>query len=228
METDILPLATGLVAAPYSGIALRSGPTVQRNDEGTRVATIIRHDLRHVRHTVQAEAVSGAHPCHVGLEHTHTGVTYFLHDIALQKGFNTFLGMQVALGPETNFNTLAAGIVAKFFQVLHIAVQGLGLPVSRPVSVVRKEPSQGIVVVQITVYGGTRTELIVILLAVQALADTAVVLLAFVISLAVLIGHKAVLRLGPVVAVISVKVSLIETELGQKHRIAGQLVIVIE
>ena len=136
--------------------------------------------------------------------------------------------MQVALGPQANLHALAAGIFAKLFQVLDIAVQGAGLSVAGTVAVVGQKPSQREVVVEIAVYGGTCAELVVVLFAVQAFADATVVLLAFVIALAVLVGHETFFRFCPVVAVVGIEVSLVESELGQQHGLAGDLVIVVE
>lgn len=135
--------------------------------------------------------------------------------------------MQVRLRPETDLDTLPAGIVAQRLQVADIAVEGLLLSVSRTVTVVGKQPSERHVVSRITVDHRTRRELIVVLLAVERLLHTAVVALALLVTLAVL-EEYTLLILCPIVPVIRIQMSLIETELGQQHGIARKLVIVVQ
>lgn len=65
VETDIFPLSACLVARPDSGITLRAGPTVERDDERTCVVSVIRHDMSDISHTVQTERVAPTDPCHV-------------------------------------------------------------------------------------------------------------------------------------------------------------------
>ncbi len=231
VETYVLPLAAGLVTCPDGGVALCASPTVQTDDEGTCLGTVVRHHLSHVSHTVEAETVAGSNPCYVSLQHSHAGIAYLSHDVSLQQSLHSLLGMQVALSPQSYLHTALAGVVAKLFQVLYIALQSLCLSVSGSVAIVGQEPSQGEVIVQIAVNGCAGTELVVVLLAVEALLDAAVVLLALVVLLAVLIGHESVLAcfgLLPVVAVVGVQMAFVETELGQQHGVAGQLVEVVE
>ena len=67
------------------------------------------------------------------------------------------------------------------------------------------------------------------LLAVERLADAAVVLLALDVAFAVLEEDAfAVGALLPIVAVVGVEVAFIEAELGQQDRVARQLVVVVE
>ena len=67
VKAYVFPIATRLVAAPNRSIALGSGPSVERDDEWTRVRTIIRHYLSHIGHTVQSERIAVAHPRHICL-----------------------------------------------------------------------------------------------------------------------------------------------------------------
>ena len=227
VETYVLPLAARLVSGPHTGITLRAGPPVERDDKWTGIAAVVRHDLRNVGYAVQSERISGTDPCHVGLKHTHTRITYLLDDVALQQGAHLGFRMQVRLRPETDLDTLPAGIVAQRLQVADIAVEGLLLSVPGTVTVVGKQPSERHVVSRITVDHRTRRELIVVLLAVERLLHTAVVALALLVTLAVL-EEYTLLILGPIVPVIRVQMSLIETELGQQHGIARKLVIVVQ
>ena len=140
--------------------------------------------------------------------------------------------MKVALCPKTDLNTLATGIVAKLLQVLYVTVQGTCLTITCTITIVGKEPAQGEVVVKITVDSSTGRELIVVLLTVQSLLHTTVVLLALLVELAVLIRHLDVVitlcLLCPEVAVVSIQVTLIETELGQQDWITCQLIEVVQ
>ena len=63
--------------------------------------------------------------------------------------------MKVALCPQSDFHTFAAGIVAKLTEVFNVAIEGLGLSVASTVSVVGEEPSQGHIIVEIAVDGCT-------------------------------------------------------------------------
>ena len=227
VETYVLPLAARLVSGPHTGITLRAGPPVERDDKWTGITAIVRHDLRNVGYAVQSERISGTDPCHVGLKHTHTRITHLLDDVALQQGAHLGFRMQVRLRPETDLDTLPAGIVAQRLQVADIAVEGLLLSVPGTVTVVGKQPSERHVVSRITVDHRTRRELIVVLLAVERLLHTAIVALALLVTLAVL-EEYTLLILCPIVPVIRIQMSLIETELGQQHGIARKLVIVVQ
>ena len=228
MEADVLPFAARLVAAPDAGIALRAGPSVEREDEGTGVVAVVGHDFAHVAHAVEAEAVAPSHPGYVGFEHTYAGIAHLLDNVALQQCFNALLGVQVALRPQTDFYAFAAGVVAKFLQVLNVAVERGRLAVACAVAVVGQEPAERHVVGEIAVDGGAGRELVVLLFAVEALLDASVVLLALVVALAVLVEHEAVFGLLPVVAVVGVEVAFVETELGQEHGVARELIEVVE
>ena len=228
MEADIFPVATRLVAAPNACIALRAGPAVERDDKRAGIAAILGHDFAHVGHAVQAEAITCAHPSHVGLEHAHAGIAHFFHNVSLQQGFDTLFGVQVALRPKSDFHTLAAGVFAKLFQVLDVAVERGGLSVACAVAVVGQEPAERHVVGEIAVDGGAGGELIVVLLAVEAFLDAAVVLLALVVAFAVLVEHEAVFGRRPIVAVVGVEVSFVEAKLRQQHGMARELVEVVE
>ena len=228
VEADIFPVATCLVAAPNACIALRAGPAVERDDKRAGVAAILGHDFAHVGHAVQAEAIACAHPSHVGLEHAHAGIAHFFHNVSLQQGFDTLFGVQVALRPKSDFHALAAGVFAKLFQVLDVAVERGGLSVACTVAVVGQEPAERHVVGEIAVDGGAGGELIVVLLAVEAFLDAAVVLLALVVAFAVLVEHEAVSGRRPIVAVVGVEVSFVEAKLRQQHGMARELVEVVE
>ena len=136
--------------------------------------------------------------------------------------------MEVTLCPKSDFHTLGTGIVAELFQVLDVAVERTGLSVACTVAVVGEEPAEGHVVTEVTVNGSPGRELVTALFTVETFLDTAVVLLAFVVTLAVLIEHEAVFGGCPVVAVVGVEVTLIKAELGEQHGVAGELVEVVE
>ena len=228
MEADIFPVATCLVAAPNACIALRACPAVERDDKRAGVVAILGHDFAHVGHAVQAEAIACAHPSHVGLEHAHAGVAHFFHDVSLQQGFDAFFWIEVALRPKSDFHALAAGVFAKLFQVLDVAVERGGLSVTCAVAVVGQEPAEGHVVAEIAVDGGAGGELIVVFLAVEAFLDAAVISLALVVALAVLVEHKTVFSRCPIVAVVSVEMSFVEAKLWQQHGMSRELVEVVE
>ena len=228
VETYVLPVATGLVAAPYCSIALCSCPSVERDDERTRIRTVVRHDLSHVSHTVQSERVAVAYPCHIGLQHSHSGIAHLLDDVALQQWFYASLGMKVALRPQTYLNALRTSIVAKLAQIVDIAVKRTCLSVTGSISVVGEEPSERHVMIDVAVDGSTCRELIVVLLAVQALLCSAIVLLALLIHLAVLKHHRSVLVLLPIVAVVGIQVAFVESELRHEHWVASELIKVVE
>ena len=136
--------------------------------------------------------------------------------------------MQVALCPQTYLDTFRACVVAKAFQVGDVAVQSAGLSVAGAVSVVRQEPSERHIVVEVAIDGGPGGELVVIVFPVEAFACAAVILLALVVALAVLVEHEAVFGRRPVVAVVGVEVSFVETEFRQQHGVSRQLVEVAE
>ena len=154
METDILPLTSRLVAGPDARIALRAGPAVEGDDEGTRIGSVVRHNLRHVGHTVQTKGIARTDPCHVRLENAHASIAHLLDDVTLQECLHTLLGVQVALCPESYLDTLAACILPELAEVLHVAIERLRLSVASPVTIVGQKPPQGHVVVQVAVYGG--------------------------------------------------------------------------
>ena len=85
METNILPLAAGLVARPYSAISLCTGPSVQGDDEGTRITAVVRHDMGHIGDTIQTKGIACTNPCYVGLQHTHARIAHLLNDVTLQE-----------------------------------------------------------------------------------------------------------------------------------------------
>ena len=230
VEANVFPVTASLVAAPDAGVALSARPPVERDDEGTRVVAIFGHDLAHVGHAVEAEGVAPAHPGHVGFEHPHAGVAHFFDNVALQEGFDAVFGVQIALRPQSDFHAFRTGIVAERLEVLDITVERGGLSVACAVTIVRQEPTERHVVVQIAIDGSTRRELVVFPFAVQAFANAPVVLLAFVVGLAVLHFHEAlaVLGLGPIVAVVGIEVPLVETEFRQEHGVAGELIEAVE
>ena len=229
MEADVLPVAACLVARPDTGIALRTSPAVQADDEGAGVRAVVGHNFANVGHTVQSETIACADPSHVGLEHTHAGIAHLLDDVALEEGFDAFFRVEVALRPQADFHAFATGVFAKLAQVLNIAVEGSRLAIACSVAVVGEEPPQGHIVAEVAVDGGAGRELIVLgIRTVEGLANTAIVLLAFVVSLAVFVEHKAVFGRRPIVAVVGIEVALVEAELGQQHGVTRQLVEVAE
>ena len=215
METNVFPVATRLVTAPDTGITLRACPSVERNDEGASVRAIVGHDFAHIGHTIKSERITGTYPGHVGFEHTHSGIAHFLHNVALQQSFDALFGVQVALRPKSDFDAFRAGIVAKLFQVLNVSVEGFGLSVAGSVAVVGQEPSEGHIVLDVAVNGGTCRELVVVLFAVQAFLHAAVILLAFVVSFAIFVEHESVFGFGPVVTIVGIEVSLVKAEFRQ-------------
>ena len=48
-----------------------------------------------------------------GLQDTHAGIAHLAHDVTLQQGLDTLLGMQVALCPQADLHAVEAGIVAE-------------------------------------------------------------------------------------------------------------------
>ena len=228
MIADIFPVAARLVAAPNACIALRAGPAVDRDDERAGVIAMLWHDFSHVGHAVQAETIACAHPSNVCFKHTYAGVAHFFHDVSLQQGFDAFFWIEVALRPKSDFHALAAGVFAKLFQVLDVAVERGGLSVACAVAVVGQEPAERHVVGEIAVDGGAGGELIVVLLAVEAFLDAAVVLLALVVAFAVLVEHETIFGRCPIVAVVGVEVSFVEAKLRQQHGMSGELVEVVE
>ena len=104
------------------------------------------------------------------------------------------------------------------FQVLDIPVQRFRLSVAGAVAIVRQQPTERHIVLLVSVDDGTGRELVVVLLAIERLLDTAVVLLAFLVAFAVF-EKNTFFILFPVVAVVGVQVAFVETELGQQYRI---------
>ena len=102
------------------------------------------------------------------------------------------------------------------------------MSITGAITVVGEEPSERHVIVCITVNSGAGGELVVAFFAVEAFLYAAVILLTFVVALSVLKQHEAVLLLRPVVAIIGIKMPLVETKLRQEHRITCQLVEIIE
>ena len=120
------------------------------------------------------------------------------------------------------------GIFTKLAQVFDVAVQCLRLSVAGTISVVGQNPAQRHVVLFISVNDGACRELIAArLFAVERLAYAAVVLLAFLVTLAVL-EEDAVFALFPVVAVVGVEMSFVETEQRQQYGPACQLIVLVE
>ena len=141
METYVFPVASRLITTPDGRIALGAGPSVKGNDERTGVAAIIRHDVPHIRYSVESEGIACPYPRHIGFQDTHSGIADLLYDISLQQGLYTLFRMQVRLGPESYFYSLAARVVSEFLEIPDVAVQGPCLPVACSVAVVRKYPS---------------------------------------------------------------------------------------
>ena len=229
METNVFPLATSLVARPHAAIALRAGPSVERDDKRARVVAIVRHHARHVGNAIKAKRVAGAYPRHVGLQHAHACVAHLFHDVTLKQGRYGVYRVKVRLCPQAYLHAVLAGIVAKALQVGNVAVERRGLAVAGAIAVVWQHPSQWQVVIFVPVHHGAGGELIVVLLPVQAFLYAAVVFLALLVSFAILKEYAlGVGRLFPIVAVVGVEVSLIEGELGQEHGIARKLVVVAQ
>ena len=113
VETDIFPLSACLVARPDSGITLRAGPTVERDDERTCVVSVIRHDMSDISHTVQTERVAPTDPCHVCFQDSYTGISYLLYNVALQQGSDAVFRMQVGLCPKTDFDTVLMSVIGE-------------------------------------------------------------------------------------------------------------------
>ena len=153
VKTDIFPIATSLVAAPDSRIALSSCPSIERDDEGACVVAIFRHDATHIGYTVESEAITPAHPGYVGFEHAHTSGADFFHNVALQESFDAVFGVKVALCPQTDFHTFAASVVAKLTEVFNVAIERFRLSVTRTISIVGEEPTQGHIIIEIAVDG---------------------------------------------------------------------------
>ena len=119
------------------------------------------------------------------------------------------------------------GIVRQVPQILDIPIQGAGLPVACPIAVVGQQPAQGHIVRLVAVDDSPGGELVVLLLAIQRLLDAAVVLLAFLVTLAVL-EEDARRVLLPIVAVVGIEVAFVKAELGQQDGVPRQLVIVVQ
>ncbi len=113
VETDVFPLAARLVARPDAGITLRSRPSVERDDERTRVVSVIRHDMSDVSYTVQAERVAPAYPCHVCLQDTNACIAHLFYDVALQQGTDAVFRVQVGLCPKADLDTVLMGVVGE-------------------------------------------------------------------------------------------------------------------
>ena len=155
VETDIFPVTTGLVTTPDSRIALSSCPSIKRDDEGARIVAIFRHDATHIGYTIQSEAITPTYPGYVGFEHTHSSGADFFHDVALQESLDAVFGVEIALCPQTDFHTFAASIVAKLAEVFNVAIERFRLSVTRTITIVREEPAQGHIIVEIAVDGCT-------------------------------------------------------------------------
>ena len=132
--------------------------------------------------------------------------------------------------PQTYLYTVLTSIIAKALEVGNITIKGGSLPISSSISIVRKNPTQRHIVFLITVDNGTRRELIVLLFAIEAFLDTAIVLLTFYISLAVFEEDSLAFFgcLLPIVAVVGIEVTLIESKLWQQDRVTGQLIIILK
>ena len=68
--------------------------------------------------------------------------------------------------------------------------------------------------------------MVVVEFAVETFADTAVVLLALVVRLAVLHLHEAFAVFGfrPIVAVVGIEMPLVKTKFGEQHRASRELI----
>ena len=164
-----------------------------------------------VGYSVQSERIAGTDPGYIRFQHAYSGIPYFFHNISLQQSAHSLLRVQVRLCPQADFHSVLTGIITQTFQILYITVQCFRLSVAGSIAVVRKQPAQRHVMVLITVDYRTCRELIIVLLAVQRFFDSAIVLLALFISLSVF-KQNAFLVFCPIVTVISVQMSLIETE----------------
>ena len=224
VEADVFPVPSGLVAAPDAGIALRACPAVQGNDEGAGIAAVIRHDGADIGNPVQAEGVACSYPGNVGFQHPHACVTDFPDNVPLQEGFDAFLGIEVGLGPQSDFHAVLAGIVAEGFQVADVAFEGGVLPVAGAIAVVGENPAEGHVVCRIAVDDGTGREGVVVFLAVQRFLDAPVVFLAFLIAFPVFHEDGAGAVFFPVVAVVGIEVPFVKGEFRQKDGLPGKLV----
>ena len=136
MEAYVFPIASGLVARPYTCIALRACPAIQADDERAAVVAIVGHDVCYIRDAVQSERVAGTYPGHVGLQHAHSGIAHFLYYVALQQGLHAFLRVQVRLCPQAYLHAVVVCIVCQVFQVLYVAVYCARLSVAGSVAVV--------------------------------------------------------------------------------------------
>ena len=251
MESDVLPVTTCLVATPQACIALCTCPTVEGDDEGTCVITKLGHHLGYVSHTIESERVAGAYPCHVGLEDTYASVAHLSDDIALQQRLHTVLGVEVRLSPQTQLHAMLTCIFAKLAKILHVTLERTGLSVAGAIAIIGEDPSERHIMSGIAVNHGTCRELVVItlgrhlhfalsgnrhrfshvavvLLTIERLSEAAIILLALLVALAILEEHTAYLGLYPVVAVVGIEVTLIESELGQQYGVTRELIEVIE
>ena len=211
VETDIFPYASRLVTRPDARIALCARPAVKGDDKRSGVTSVVRHYMSDVGYSVQSERIAGTDPGYIRFQHAYSGIPYFFHNISLQQSAHSFLRVQVRLCPQADFHSVLTGIITQTFQILYITVQCFRLSVAGSIAVVRKQPAQRHVMVLITVDYRTCRELIIVLLAVQRFFDSAIVLLALFISLSVF-KQNAFLVFCPIVTVISVQMSLIETE----------------
>ena len=132
--------------------------------------------------------------------------------------------------PQTNLYTVLTRIIAKALEVIYITIKSRSLPISSSVSIVRKNPTQWHIVFLISIDNGTSRELIVLLFAIKAFLDTAIVLLTFYISLAVFKKDSLAFFgcLLPIVAVVGIEVALIESKLWQQDGVTGQLIIILK
>ena len=115
MEAEILPFAACLIACPHTGIALRACPSVQSDDKRACIATVIRHYLCHVGNAVESERIAVAYPGNVCFEYANTCIAYFFDDVALEKSAYPVYGMQLRLGPKTDFHPVFTGISTEIF-----------------------------------------------------------------------------------------------------------------
>ena len=174
MEPDILPVSAGLVACPYGIITLRSCPSVKGDDIGTRILDI-RNNVITLLHSAELEGISGSYPGNIGLERSHARFDFRLK-VAEQMPVSVGIGvrLQVALCPEPCSNPFLCGIICKLFQVRHVCLDcgetrfgaaAVGsnsalhiitvLSVSRPISIVWQEETEGHVIVQIFIQNCT-------------------------------------------------------------------------
>ena len=167
MEADIFPYTSCLISGPDGSITLRSRPAVERNDERTSLVAIVRHDMSHIRHTVQAERIAGSHPCHVCFQHTYARIAHLFHNVALQQRADACFRMQIRLCPKPDLHSVLTGIITQTPEVSNVSVEGFRLPVTGSVSIIGQQPPQRHVVLLITVDHRPGRKLIIVFLSIE-------------------------------------------------------------